>query len=245
MSYKTTVLADNPASLWMCDESVGTGTAADSGSGGVTLTAANVTQGAAGLATNVTVSASFNGTTSKLSGGTFAAQANPSGAYGIEAWIKTSTSNAGAIWTGRSTSGQGPILYVAGGLVSLFNGSIDNTNVYTGVTTVSDGVARYVAFIWDGTNLNFYINGALDVQRNKLSASGTTGAGVYGIGWDNQNSNHNFYTGNIAAVGYYAGANQLTATMVANHYAAGASTPPFRPGPIGLHLPAVSRAATR
>lgn len=219
MSYKATVLADSPASLWMCDESFGSGTAADSGSGGVTLTATSVTFGSTGLATNIPSSASFNGTSSNLSGGTFPGQANPAAAFGFEAWIKTSGTGVLPIVSGISTAAANPVFYVdSTHKLGLFDTHITTASPFFSATSVNDGNPHYVAVIWDGTHITFYIDGAQDVQRTPtVSAAGST-TGPYTIGSETGTSN--FFLGNIAAVGHYVGTNQLTAAKIAAHYTA-------------------------
>lgn len=232
MSYKTTVLADNPTDLWMLDEAGGAGSAADSGTGGVTLTATSVTFGSSALATNISKSASFNGSTSQLSGGTFASRAAPAPAYGVEAWIKTNSATTQVIWSGEATTGNGVTFYVngtAGGTLAVVDQQIDSSG-YLGSTSVVTNAATHVALIWDGTKFTFYVNGVQDVQRTPASSSIAGASGVYGVGWQNNTGGHGNFNGNLAAVAYYVGANQLTATMVSNHYLAGTTNPSFSSG---------------
>ena len=213
--YDTTILADGPVAYWPLNETVGA-TAADlTGNGHYGTYVGGCSQGATGIGDGETA-VSFDGSTGHVTIPT-TPEAGV-GPWSAEAWFQTRNagSQAGALLSSGAVYqpqiGTGMFAALAGG-----------SGIQAGretVATVTDGSWHYGAITWTGGGAapDFYVDGAL---RTSATAS-ATGAPIVTPSAPLLVGATPYFGGQIAKVAVYNTA--LTASQVANHYAA-VSTP--------------------
>lgn len=209
-AYGPAVLADAPYFYLPLDDAAGSSTARQIGSQTTTTwTPTSVTFGATGIGDGTTA-ATFNGTSSVLTGPS-------SGLDGTAGTIE-------AIITPTSVSGSRDIAGVAGNtvLLNLEGGKVKGWTGSTagqyllGNTTLVAGTRYHVAMTYDGTNLNVYVNGALD---GTLASTDTVAA--YGIANKIGYGGVGYFQGSLAGVAMYKGKALTAARILAHAQAAG------------------------
>lgn len=214
MSYRSTVLATaGLVSDWELDETSGT-TAADAAGTNPGTYQGSPTLGVPGISGTATT---LNGTTQYVTVPD-AASLHLSGALSLEAWVKTTSTAAGAIIVAKfaPTSFAGWGLRLAAGKASLWVG--DGTNGwFTGNTSVADGKWHHVVGTLSGTTVSLYVDGVLDTSGTRTAS--LTNTTSLQIGTDPTGPGGASFAGTLDAVAVYAAA--LSATTVAQHYAAG------------------------
>lgn len=223
--YRATVLADHPISYWPLTETAGSATVQD---------LRGVTQGRVeGGVTPAAVPGPIAGTTAFAFDGQPCSGVNlDSGAsslaqpsMSVEAWIQGTSSSEGIIFRWRSHGyGLSPTGF---GLYP--NGS--SADVTLEANPLGHGAWHYVVGTYDGSNVSFYIDGAL---AQSISATGMPQydlPGQVAIGRDADACDGvvQSFEGDIAQVAVYGYA--LTATQVQTHYAARDAAAPSAPPP--------------
>ena len=114
----------------------------------------------------------------------------------LEAWINLSNSQAGGIINKGNNTDNGYSLAVNGSDNILF--SLYNDSGYTTVTsaTALDSGWYHIAAVWDGQDMNLYINGVLDPNSSSSNQSAGTNTNNLTIGADSSN----YFSGDIDEV---------------------------------------------
>ncbi|OZV84425.1 hypothetical protein CA850_00760 [Micromonospora echinospora] len=232
--HANTVLNTGPYSFWRLNEAPGATTAASavlSHDGTDNGAYTDVTLGGApALAESTSTSASFNGTSSRV---TLPAKAvNGSSYQSISMWFKTSTPNGvlfsyqkDAVTPGATTGvGYVPALYV--GSDGKLRGQFWTGNPATAMSSpgvVTDDQWHHVALVGNGGSQQLYLDGAQvasltgTISQHTLGATNVyLGAGFLGGTWPSQphtTATATFFTGSIADVAYHDKA--ITAADVA------------------------------
>ncbi len=222
MSYAGTVLADSPVAYYRLGESAGT-TAADAASvpHDGTYSGSGYTLGVTGLLTGDSDKA-FQPQAAFASGGFVllnSATWNPgTGAFTIEAWIKTSDSNPQTI--AGNLTGTTWIFWIHNGKLGL--SAVGGTE-YVGTATVNDGATHHVVVTRTGTTLQFYVDGVADGGPQTCSDTvGTTNLEIGAL-----DTGQYPVIGTLDEVAFYNTA--LSGAQVAAHHTAGTSGTPATP----------------
>jgi outer membrane protein assembly factor BamB len=231
-SYASVILADKPTAYYRLDDSGAT--AADSSGNALNGSiGSSVTEGTPGLLNSSADTAmSFPGTAS-ASGTVSVPQTSllqPSSALSVEAWLRfASIPSTFTVAVGYgSDSGYAPydLYFNAGKIVAQFNLTSGVLEVVS-PTALQTNTTYHVVSTFDGNTGRLYVNGSLvaSVAKTGTLTSYLAGYGV-AIGDDATHLDPAF-KGTIDEVAIYAG-KVLSATQVANHYAAGTTvvTPP-------------------
>ncbi len=212
--YAPTILADGPVGYWHLGEASGTVAADSSGNGHTGTYSGTYTQGNTSLLPHgygKCIQSAAAAWISIQSGWISSVSSNIS----LECWFKPEDfSNAPALlctYTGGFGLGMN-----SGGYLDISDPGV--TNLATDTTLLVLGTIYYVVATWSSTGvINFYINGVLS---STSTGHGAAPAGVDPftlMNYDN-NSGGNYLNGNIQEVAIYN--KVLTATQIANHYAA-------------------------
>ena len=232
LSYRQTVLSNNPSFFWPLNDTGSTASDASPNGFNGTYTG-GTTQGVAGPLTGSTAT-SFNGQTGNVVSQT---AVNGPQTFSIEGWFKTTANTGGKLIgfgnspTGMSSNYDRHIYMMNDGqlVFGIWNNAtetIETPNAY------NDGQWHYVVATYDGTNMALYVDGELIGTTTSSSAQAYTG--YWRVGGDNLNgwnldewgSNSQgttqpfsyYFNGTIADVAVYPTA--LTAAQVEAHFAA-------------------------
>ncbi|MDE3073932.1 MAG: hypothetical protein KGJ86_00760, partial [Chloroflexota bacterium] len=238
--YSAGVLADAPLAYWRLGDPSGSASVADSSGFGHTGTLnAAVTLGVSGaLPHDPDTAASFDGGSAQVQAGA-SALSFPAQPFTLEAWIfPRSTAASQTILAKAQGSDPTQMEYVlaynqagaGSGTVGLFlNGSWHSSSP----GKVPTGTWTYVAAVFDGTSLSFYVNGVLDSTMNAAGPYATGTAGSLFLGGPGPTAGSPF-SGSLDEVAIYGSA--LPAARIQAHfndvnYIAPAATPTSTPAP--------------
>ena len=209
--YSAAVLADNPLGYWTLSDSQ-TSRVLDDGSRSNDLVANGVVTAGAGGPPTLGNPKAFSFTAGSLSSSTSPRGLNPSGAFTIEAWIKTSDTSKDLI------SGTSYNLAVDG--AGKAKGSVKIAGVWTNITggqTINDNKWNLVQFSYDASNMKLYTNGTLDGTVAKTgSLDASTAAMIVAQTGVSAGGGASYYNGSLAQIAFYGSA--LSATQLNNHY---------------------------
>jgi hypothetical protein len=140
-----------------------------------TITASGPTTFCAGSSVILSTDAA-TGNAINFTGGNYVQSTNPALPLGnaartMEAWIKTTTGNGGAIvnWGTTVSNQRSGMLMINGRLYF-----VGENNDLIGATPINDGNWHHVAVTFTGATLSMYVDGVLDAASNKsLNTSGT------------------------------------------------------------------------
>jgi hypothetical protein len=139
--------------------------------------------------------------------------------FTVEAWIKINNLTYHAtILEKKSSSGQGwsvGIHYTNGHLGAYIEGATTNSGFKEGTIDLDDNTWHYVAVVITQTTIDFYVDGAHDVQRTFSSVGSITNSIELELGNGN---GYGYFEGNISEVRYTQTA--LTANEIADSYGA-------------------------
>ncbi len=246
-AYPAAVLADGPIAYYHLDD-LGSGVALDVTGNGHDGTYGNLLQAVSSLVPSYSDDAalfpgsgSASPTPSEYIEVPKSVALEPDAGMSVEAWIEFASIMDGDYEQAVISYGdnftypyQPYILQVGGtfdgGIQLLWQLVIKNNGVYCYTNSaLTPGVPYYVVGTFDGTNLELYINGALDSQLNApgpighyLDATSTNGLGI-GSRYDYNPNGNGFgpipgFDGTIDEVAIYGAA--LSPTQVATHWAA-------------------------
>lgn len=219
MAYSDTILADSPVAYWRLQETSGTNAddaTANNNDGTFTPNAAGAWTGgtvgiAGGIAGAGAKAALFNGTTGYVE---FVYATDPT-EYTLEAWVQipvVPTANQIIVCRGSSSAGYFILRLKSTGVFEFMpNGS----SLITGTTVAVPGVWYHVVgTAKNSTNAHLYVNGT---EEGTPIATGTlsTTPDRYRVGGLGSAT---YFSGYITEAAVYA--TQLTAELVAAHYAA-------------------------
>jgi len=239
LSYEARVLGAHPSFLWTLAESSGTKAADATGHGFNGIYEPGTTKGLPGPITGSKQTATgFDGKTGLV---TAAKAVTGPQVFSIEAWFKTSTNTGGKLiglgnsQTGMSSKYDRQIYMMNDGQVSFGVFSDNAVHVIETAQAFNDGHWHYVVGTLGPGGMALYIDGQRVGTNPTTSAQAFTGYwrvggdNLFGS-WDLDNFRKNsqgttqpydyFFTGTIGDVAVYPVA--LSATQVANHYAANA-----------------------
>lgn len=224
--YADVVMADAPIGYWRLGEASGT-TAADSSGNGYNGTYVSCTQGAASLVANANgdLAVQGNGTSSQITVGDVAALVALTRSFSVEAWIKPANVGANSgIW---SAGYLGFCMRRNGTTIQVL--SDYSVNIGEIECKFAAGTVYHVVGTVDANGLfTVWVNNAI---IGTLNAGSYTFKGSYvRIGADGSNATTAgaFLDGELDEVAVYDAV--LTASQIANHFAAGA------PGAIGYGI---------
>ena len=223
VGYNTEVLADSPYLYWRMDDTSGTtindATAANRDG---TLLAQTYAFNQTGALTSETPNKAMSFTIGSITGNT---QVTPSGAFSVEAWVKTTSTTGGRFLGFGDATGSTPATKVDRQLYMAPNGK-----VYFGVgsakTTVASGSAinngswhHVVGTYASGTNgMKLYVDGTLQGQTTATvqSFAGYWRAGAEHItGWTG-NPTDDYFEGTLDELAVYTAV--LTPAEITSHY---------------------------
>ncbi|MFB4351389.1 LamG-like jellyroll fold domain-containing protein, partial [Microbacterium sp. CR_7] len=242
-SYSQAVLADVPLHYWPLND---TGTTSYDWAGDSNLTVrAGVTRGVDGALTPSTIPASrFNGTNTGYAGTVKPTRAPLS--FSVEAWFKTTTTAGGRIVgfgsqsTGTSTSNDRLVYMDTAGRVN-FGVYPNERRVLTSSKAYNDGSWHHVVATLDPVaGMSFYVDGVRVGQRTD-SISAQIYNGYWRVGGDATWSGAQYFAGSIDEVAIYGA--PLSATRIAQHYAAAGRTPESSTPPSDAYGAAVVAAS--
>lgn len=231
-AYASTVIGDGAVVYYQLNDT--TPVLADSGPNGIAgAYGSGVTQNVAPLTTGGIGAASFPG--GAYSPTTFTT--TPSNAIlqpvhsSVEAWIQTKQYNTTGlplpiVSYGREANGSSYGLYLSSGNTLRYEQqSVGQSRLYAyGKTTFIPGKAYHLVVTSDGTNVNLYVNGALDGTKpyaGNISYSNTGGQGLF-VGGPLQSTLPTF-AGTIAQVAVYSV--PLSPAQILNHFVTGQIAP--------------------
>ncbi len=223
-SYSTTITGDSPSIYYRLGESSGTAAADSSGNGYGATYATGVTLGANGAISGDTDTAVTSGTSGILTENSSSGLNIGANARSLEAWFKTSSATSQAIM-GYGPSGNDFEVYITGGQLSLWNGSVGSITSALPYSP-TDNTWHHVVATYDGNVTGtIYVDGQ---QVGKGSFSGQladTSGHALTVGDD---SYGNVFSGTIDEAAVYTSA--LTAAQVNAHWRVGlAATCPTVP----------------
>jgi hypothetical protein len=214
-SYATTILEDTPIAYWRLNETSGS-VAHDSSGHGNDATYFDCTLDAPGaLLDESETAASFNGSTSYVSGPNFAFAGSAS--FSIEAWANATEIDSGSyhhILTDETQSGnrQGYALFLTSAAEVGFERFVDSSNDIAFGPTLKTGMFHHVAGTYDGATLTLYFDGvSVGTASDARLGTGTTDPFYVGAA-----ESVKFFGGVIGEVAIYDHA--LSAPRVAAHY---------------------------
>lgn len=213
-NYEATIMADHPTSYWPLTDPAGSVTAQD---------LQGITQGTVeGGVTPAAVPGPIAGTTAFSFDGQSCSgvNLNPAAtglatpAMSVEAWVQSTNASDGIVFRWRS---HGYGLYPTG--FSLYPGG-NGASASISTTPVGDGAWHYIVGTYDGSNIDFYVDGVLAASTPASGSPQYDSPGYVAIGRDANACDGVVpsFEGNIAQVAAYDYA--LSAAQVAAHYAA-------------------------
>lgn len=224
-TYSSVILATSGlVAFWQLNDSIGSGTAHDSGPNAINGTANSVTFGVTGQGGQN--AAQFNGTSSYV---TFPNSSSITSltAWSIEGWAYITTLTDACIFSDVYSSsnimldlelendGHGGTSHVP--FVGYFNLSGGTGwHFADGSSTLSLNQWVYMVGTWDGTTIKLYVNGSLVGSSTPGVAPPTASGNGFVMG--RKYSGTPYLTGSLQYVAIYNRA--LSATEVSNHYAA-------------------------
>ncbi len=219
-AYTQAVTGDGPVGYWRLDESTGTTAADRTGSNpgqyrnGVMLGAPSL------LTSDADKAASFSGASQMVVVPSSASLSLPT-VVSVEAWIKPGALPTAGGFASIATKPESYSLQFNGPRMefTIMQGGA-RRRVQAPLGAVAVGKASYVVGTYDGTTQRLYVDGT-QVASTGLTGAITTNGFSFNIGsW---NTLGEFFNGDIDEVAVYPGV--LSAAQVANHRAAGTSTP--------------------
>lgn len=231
-AYSAAVLADAPAAYYRLGETSGA-VATDSSGNGHDGTYTNVGLKQQGSLTgDLDWAGLFNGSNSYVTIPNASWNFNAT-ALSVEAWIRTTA--AGAVWDHdeASTSGHNRVFQFtvnsSGKVVFTLIGGTGGIVSATSTASVNDNKPHHVVGTYDGATISVYVDGVLS---GSAARAGTLlqGTADMHIGVNYEGAYYTFFNGGIDEAAYYTSV--LSATQVANHYAARSATIPASLGDI-------------
>jgi hypothetical protein len=232
LDYPSTVLADNPIAYYRLEETSGY-VAADSSASG-TFPGDYIVNGAfpflgwPGIDTNsIAVSASL-GFANYVSVGYYP-ELNQPGPFSFEVWARPVSIPTGGNY--RCPIGNSPAfgtatysgwyVYQTPDVPSEFALVTPTGDVFIQTTNYSIGNWYYLAGTYDGTNMSFYVNGALiGTQRaNAYVANSVNNAGLCTLAIGQRGDGYGNFDGELDEAAFYT--NALTLAQIQAHYQAG------------------------
>jgi RHS repeat-associated protein len=179
-NYAGTVASDGPAAYWRLGEA--SGTTANDASGnainGTYVGGTGVTYNVTGALTSDSDKAvTFNGTSAYMWSAT---AVNGASNFTEEAWVKTTTSAAGAYFVGAgSSTSTTPITGIdtsaSGGKANFVIRTDSNlTFAVVGATTINNGAWHHIVGVRNGSAMLLYVDGKLDATGTISSSSSVT-----------------------------------------------------------------------
>ena len=207
-------IGDQMVGEWKFDD--GAGVASDTSSFGNNATAVNATWSANG-GYNGKGAYIFNGSNYITIGAPSILNFSGLSSFTESAWVNTP--NGGGTIFGRHTAAGDTMatLRMGGGKLNVL---LHTTNApagfydFTSTGAVPLNKWVYVAVVYDGTNISFYMNGVLD---SKFPASGSINAGYSGVVLGRNTAGGEFLTGTLDTARIYTSA--LTGMNIQNIYA--------------------------
>lgn len=229
-SYATQVAASSPVAYWRLGEGSGTSASDSSGNSHAGTYTGTYTQGVSGaLTTESNTAVTFGG--GYVDAGSSSAFNITGTALSIEFWAR-GTPGAYNYLVSRTDGGsQGYALYTGGDAqLHFYLGRSGGLHISGSVTGVWDGAWHHVAAVYNGTQMQVYVDGALKLaEAETASITGYSGslrlAGYNGGGYG--------LSGSLDEVAIYSGA--LSAATIAAHAAA---NPPDTKVLTQIHEPA-------
>jgi hypothetical protein len=217
--YHNLVVADGAVAYWRLDETSGTTAADQLAKSPGTYNAVTLNQPSAMLGEYADASASLNGASSSVVAPDTSALDQTS-AVTIELWAKRrAISNTYQVLAGKPGNGQSKFENYALWINSAnnFQAYFGNGATYIHVETapVTDTNWHYVVATYDGATARIYLDGK-QASQTKSTLQMAANANPLNIG--RANSGGSFFNGWLDDVAIYPTA--LTATQIANHYAA-------------------------
>jgi len=241
-AYASTVQGDGPVAYYRLGEASGSPNGADSSGNGRTASySGTLTSGGAGaLPNDPDTATSFSAGSLQLAAGSGMPTGNAPRSF--EAWINT-TSGAVEGIVGYGTGGNARALFS----LRLLNGNQLNLVVwqddktFTAPYTIANANWHQVAVTYDATTLTMYLDGQ-SLGTTTFSAPLNTFLDTNGllIGRDIWAACCNWFSGSIDEVAVYGKA--LTATQIANHFAASGSGRPGAPGSLSASSSSANQA---
>jgi Concanavalin A-like lectin/glucanases superfamily len=213
-AYEQAVLADHPVSYWPLTDPAGSSSVQDLTGLTPGVAEGGATAGSVPGPIAGTTAFSFDGQSCSGvnldSGASSLAQPNMS----VEAWVQTTSGSNGIVFRWRS---HGYGLYPTD--FSLYPGG-NGAGASISTTPAGDGAWHYIVGTYDGSNIDFYVDGVLAASTPATGTPQYDPPGYVAIGRDANACDGVVpsFQGNIAQVATYSYA--LTAAQVAAHYAA-------------------------
>lgn len=217
-SYGLEVLYDQPLAFWRLSETSGTVAAGQSSNYVDGAYAGGYTQGVTGPLTDRLSATLFNGSSGYIDLSAFMASIEPTVAFSLECWFKTSTDSKTIF--GANTKGISLFMNGSNKLTGRFNNGTSNSSV-TSALTVTDNVYHHAVLTYDGATLTLYLDGASNGTPTAVATT-VSYAGVTAISIGATGGASAFFSGQIADVAIYDTA--LSAARVAIHHAVGIGT---------------------
>lgn len=230
LTYSQTVLADNPLSFWLFNETSGT-SATDQGTANLALTYTNSpTLNQSTSLTGIPVAVSFDGTND------YAVRANnasynisPNGTWSIEFWVKPNNTSSNSLWTVRPSSYAGAdgvlanfYMDIADGKVSAYVGNSAGSGYVVVTSTASinnNAFHQIVLTATSGGNLVLYVDKVNNASTSSARAVNTTSKSITVAGNPISGTVSQFSKGLFTANSFYTTA--LSSGRVTAHYDAG------------------------
>jgi Concanavalin A-like lectin/glucanases superfamily/Bacterial Ig-like domain (group 2) len=226
-TYQTAVSADSPNYNWRLNEATGP-TATDSADSNNGAYGSIGSLGNTGATRTGDTAAAFNGTSSMVT--TTTSQVNPGATgYTLEGWFKSGVgpiiqlNNQQGITTGASYDRQ---IYIGTDNKVYFGQYPGGVVTVVSPSTYTDTNWHYVVGVYDGSNLNLYIDGNLVAGPTAVGApQNYTGYWAIGAGreinlWPNSTASSSnvtvFFTGQLQDIAYYPVA--LSGIRIGNHF---------------------------
>jgi hypothetical protein len=232
-NYPTTILADNPLAYYRLEETSGT-TAADSSASGAFPGIYNVSgsyplMGQPGIDTN-SIALSVAQPSSVTAG--YYAALNQQAPFSFEIWAKPISTDPANYrcpignFSGWGTATQsGWYIYQVAGSPTAF-ACITASGVWIQSPTITLFNWYHLVGTYDGTNMSFYLNGALVGTQSAAgyTANSVNNAGVNPIALGNRGdaSGYGAFDGSLDEFAYYT--NALSAAQVLAHYQVGTNS---------------------
>lgn len=223
-TYRSAVLGDSPVNYWPLDDSSTTVSYDWAGSADLTVNS-GVTRGTTGAMLNDTRPASsFDGSSSGFAS-TTQSIAGPD-SFGIEAWIKTTTTAGGKIVgfgnksTETSNNYDRHVYMEPDGRIT-FGVYPGSSQTITSATAYNDGQWHQIAAGLSSDGMVLYVDGQRVAARSDVTSAQPYN-GFWRVGGDSPWSGAAFFAGSIDDVAIYGA--PLTKQQVAAHYVASGRT---------------------
>ena len=213
-AYAQQVVADGASRYWRLNESSGT-TAIDQISGASGAISGGVALNQPGAVAGDTAM-TFDGTGKIVVAAPLAVTTTNT----VEAWVKFTGPTLMPIWSNRQVGGVPANAMQFGVNNQRLYGQSDALGSANCNIVIGDGQWHYVAWVIQGANTYFYVDGVLDLMQGAPFAANTLPTA---IGFDPQNST--FFTGSIDDLAIYPLV--LTPAQIAMHHTLGLTSSPY------------------